>query len=73
MKTTSIQCNETNAGEFRALVKAWPELGAVVADLQGQGVFPGLRCMRVDIETDDNAPAKGVGALAREIAAEGQK
>lgn len=73
MKTVTILCNEANAREFRELVKAWPELGAVVADLQVQGCFPGLRCMQVTITTAKGEPAKGVGALAREIGEEGRR
>ena len=69
-KKVTLRCNEANAPEFRALVKAWPELGDLVAQLQAQNLFPGLRSMQVTLTGAAATQPGGVGALAQRIAQE---
>lgn len=78
MNTTSstavtLVCTRENAAEFRELIKAWPELGAVVEVLQEQNLFPGLRAMRVGFRSDVYGGVHTVGALAQKIAQEAEK
>lgn len=68
--TVAIRCTEENAAEFRALVKAWPELQTLVTDLQAAGHFPGLRGLTLRLQRAEARRLGGVGALAAEIAAE---
>lgn len=44
-----LRCTAENAAEMRDLVRSWPEMSALVASLQDQGVFPGLRGLTVEI------------------------
>lgn len=66
----TIPCTPDNAAEFRALVKAWPQLGTLVTGLQAQGLFPGLRGMRASLTGSFAEQGQGVGALAQAIASQ---
>lgn len=70
LERTTIRCTEANAPEFRALVKAWPELGDLVAQLQAQDLFPGLRGLSVTLPATQPRQPGAVGALAAQIAQE---
>lgn len=37
------------AGEFRAVIRAWPELHALVQQLQAVNLFPGLRGLQIAV------------------------
>lgn len=67
-----VRCTEATAPAFRSLVKAWPELAALVRHTQAQGVFPGLRGLVVRLPAG-LALEGGVEALAARIAAEQQQ
>ena len=68
-KGAVVRCTEASAPAFRALIKAWPELEALVRHTQAQGVFPGLRGLSVRLPAGMPA-AGGVEALAARIAVE---
>ena len=61
-----IACTEENAAQMREVVKQWPQLNALVKGLQAQGVFPGLRGMRVTLTGSEATVAKGLDALTGE-------
>ena len=42
---TTTRCTPDNAAQFQAMVKADPQLHALVQSLQAQGMFPGLRAL----------------------------
>lgn len=60
MKT--IRCTAENVAQVRDLVKADAELSALVASLQAQGVFPGLRCVSFTFTGAEGDGDKGLGA-----------
>lgn len=71
MKTDSprrwpIACTQDNVQEFREVVKAWPEVHDLVKSLQAQGLFPGLRAMRITPLGD----AKTLGDVLASLQAE---
>lgn len=67
-KTTSthtrvIPCTKDNAPQMQKVVKAWPELHALVQDLQAQDLFPGLRAMQITLTGSAAFTAKGLDAV----------
>lgn len=62
ISTRTIRCTEENARDFQRLVKADPELSALVRDLQRDGLFPGLRSMSITLTGDESTLVKGLGA-----------
>ena len=62
-----IRCTESNAGDFLAIVKAWPELQTLVRDLQAAELFPGLRCLSLTLTGSPEYLAKGLAAFNTEI------
>jgi hypothetical protein len=58
----TIRCTEANARDFQRLVKADAGLVSLVADLQRQGVFPGLRGMSVTLTGTPEHVARGLDA-----------
>jgi hypothetical protein len=66
--TRVIRCTESNAGAFRGLVAGWPELKALVLDLQAQDLFPGLRGMHVTLAGAPAWVAKGLAAIGQQNA-----
>ena len=68
-----IQCTEQNAADFQKVVRAWPELQALVRHLQSQDLFPGLRAMRITLTGSAEHCGKGLHALLPENAPEGLK
>lgn len=63
-QTKTIRCTPENAREMQQMVKAWPELHALVQTLQAQNLFPGLRALSVTICGPESFVAGGVGAIA---------
>lgn len=61
-----IRCTEANAGEFLALVRRWPELKALVRELQDHDLFPGLRGLQVTLTGSPDFIAQGLGAIQPE-------
>lgn len=59
-----ITCTPANQREMAAAVKAWPELHALVQSLQSQGMFPGLRALRITVTGSEAIVAQGLGAIA---------
>lgn len=45
-----IKCTAERAPEFKSVIDEWPEVDSLVAQLRDQGMFPGLRAMRVGID-----------------------
>jgi|GEM_PF-3429390 len=64
-----IRCTPENAGDMRALVQRWPELNALVKGLQAQGLFPGLRALRITVTGDEKQVAKGLAGVMPQNAA----
>ena len=62
LREMKVKCTAENVAEVRALVKADAELNALVAGLQAQGLFPGLRSLEFTLTGDENTLAKGLGA-----------
>jgi hypothetical protein len=62
-RTRTIRCTPDNALEMQQMVKQWPELHALVQDLQAQGVFPGLRALTITLTGPEIFLSKGVGAV----------
>lgn len=65
-KQARVRCTESNAADFRQLVREWPALGATVASLQKQGLFPGLRGLQITLTGDQQFVDGGVGSLVGE-------
>jgi hypothetical protein len=61
--TRTIRCTPDNARDMQQMVKQWPELHALVQDLQAQGVFPGLRGLSVTLTGPELFLSKGVAAV----------
>ena len=57
-----IRCTPENAGEMRALVQRWPELHALVQQLQAAQLFPGLRSLQISLTGAPQWVAQGLGA-----------
>ncbi len=67
--TALIRCTPENAGEMRALVQRWPELNDLVKGLQAQGLFPGLRALRITVTGSESQVAKGLAGVMPQNAA----
>jgi hypothetical protein len=61
--TKTIRCTPDNAVEMQRMVKQWPELHALVQDLQAQGLFPGLRGLSVTLTGSAAFVAGGIDAV----------
>lgn len=59
----TIRCTPENASQMQQVVKNWPELHALVKDLQGADLFPGLRGLQITLSGPPEYLAKGLGAL----------
>ena len=58
-----IRCTPENAMEMQQMVKQWPELHALVQQLQAQDLFPGLRSLTVTLTGPKSFVAGGLGAV----------
>lgn len=56
------------AGQWRAAIRRWPELDALVCGLQAQNLFPGLRGMRITLTGSEDWCAKGLDAIGAQNA-----
>lgn len=63
MAEKTIACHPGNVREFQQIVRTWPELGACVRHLQAQGLFPGLRAVRITLVGDAAHLAQGLQGL----------
>lgn len=59
----TIRCTPENAAQMQQVVKNWPELHALVKDLQAQGLFPGLRGLQITLTGSPGSLAAGLDAL----------
>ena len=59
----TVRCTAENVAEFRAFVKDWPELVALIADLQKQDLFPGLRAVQITPRGTEKQIADTLAAL----------
>lgn len=66
--TRRIAITQDNAAEARAMVQRWPALNGLVASLQAQGVFPGLRGLSVTLTGPEEWVGKGLAAVPPENA-----
>lgn len=73
MAERTIRCTAENGAQFQQVVRAWPELHALVKDLQAQDLFPGLRAARITLTGSAEHCANGLAALLPENAPEGRK
>ncbi len=67
-----IRCTRENGAAFQKAVRAWPELHALVKDLQAQDLFPGLSRATITLTGSAEHCAQGLGALTPETAPEGR-
>ena len=58
-----IKCTAENAAEMQKVVKALPELHALVKDLQAHKLFPGLRGLQITITGTQEVVAKGLAGI----------
>ena len=61
--TRTIRCTPDNARDMQQMVKQWPELHALVQDLQAHNLFPGLRGLSVTLTGPQEFVAGGIGAI----------
>lgn len=61
--TRTIRCTPDNARDMQQMVKQWPELHALVQDLQAHDLFPGLRGLSVTLTGPQEFVAGGIGAI----------
>lgn len=66
--TRVIRCTPENAKQVQQLVKADPQLHALVQSLQAQGLFPGLRAITFTLTGTPDHCAKGLQAIAESAA-----
>lgn len=62
-RSRTIRCTSDNAAQMQQAVKAWPELHALVQDLQAQNLFPGLRALQITLTGSDALLARGLAAV----------
>lgn len=67
----TYRVTEENRAEALALVKEWPELLALVRQLQADQLFPGLRGLQITLTGEKKEVAKGLGAALVKNAPEG--
>jgi hypothetical protein len=60
--THTTRCTPDNAAQFQAMVKADPQLHALVQSLQAQGLFPGLRAVTFHLAGTPEHCAQGLDA-----------
>lgn len=51
------------AGQWRAAIARWPELAGLIRQTQAQGLFPGLRALRITLTGAPQWVAKGLDAI----------
>lgn len=61
-----IRCTPENAPQMQQVVKNWPELHALVKDLQAANLFPGLRGLQITLSGPPEYVGKGLAALLPE-------
>ena len=61
--TRTIRCTPDNARDMQQMVKQWPELHALVQDLQAHNLFPGLRALSVTLTGPQTFVDGGIGAI----------
>ena len=61
--TRTIRCTPDNAREMQQMVKQWPELHALVQDLQAHDLFPGLRGLSVTLTGAESFVAGDIAAV----------
>lgn len=66
--TRNIRATPDNAAALRALVQRWPELHALVQQLQAAQLFPGLRSLQISLTGAPQWVAQGLGASLPENA-----
>lgn len=66
-----IRATPENAAAMRAFVRAWPDLHALVQQLQADGLFPGLRGLQIGLVGAPEWVAQGLSAPLPENAATG--
>lgn len=66
-----IRATPDNAAALRAFVRAWPELHALVQQLQADGLFPGLRGLQITLTGAPQWAAQGLAAPLPENATAG--
>lgn len=59
-----IGATPENAAQMRAAIRAWPELHALVQQLQADGLFPGLRGVQFGLTGAPEWVAGGLDSLA---------
>lgn len=67
--TRTWPCTADNVADVRAFVAGWPELGALIAGLRDQGVFPGLRGLHISATGPASLLDGGLPALNAQNAA----
>lgn len=73
MPERTIRCTRENGAQFQKVVRAWPELHALVKDLQAQDLFPGLSAASITLTGSAEHCARGLSALIPENAPQGRK
>lgn len=63
MAEKTIRCTPENAAQFQQVVRAWPELHALVQGLQADDLFPGLRGLQITLTGSAEHCAQGLDAL----------
>ena len=71
--TRHIAATPANAAAMRDFVRAWPELHALVQQLQADNLFPGLRSLQISLTGAPQWVAKGLGAALLENATQAPK
>ena len=66
MATRTINTTPDNAKQVQQLVKADPQLHALVQSLQAQGMFPGLRAVTFHLAGAPEHCAQGLAAWTSE-------
>lgn len=68
MAERTIRCTPENGAQMQKVVRAWPELHALVQSLQAQDLFPGLRAVQITLTGSAEHCAQGLAALLPENA-----
>lgn len=61
--TQVLACTPENKAEFRAAIRRWPEVDALMLDLHAQGFLPGLRNVQIKLTGPSDQVAKGLDAI----------
>ncbi len=67
----TIAATPDNAADLRAFIRRWPDLHALVQDLQADGLFPGLRGVQIRLVGAPEWVAQGLAAPLPENATAG--